>query len=406
MDMPHLVLGSDNESQWRGKVATKAPNQCISATPRYRCPLPTPGGLRSNPNQRPNSGHRSVQALPLEPASIASPAKVQPTELHSKKASDGYEFVDVPTTQTSDHRIPSSRAKTAAVGPIQTSRQYEFADVHVNNHRTPSSEAKIAATLSGQCEFAEHEYDNRMPSCEATVGPVNDQYEFADVPVPSSESKPASALDDQYEFADVPVPSSESKPASALDDQYEFADVPVPSSESKPAAALDDQYEFVYGLNQQMPLPGLDIYSSTENIGLAVATNNNNGYYNINIPDMDSHNSHGTLKVDGKDTKQYINVCTIDADGAEVPIHHGYSHLDLLDGDSNRHTCYSHINIAETSNNHRPRSRSRTPVTVTPTSTHQLVSELVSPGYFHLDTNKPESSRMAYSRNKTSATRA
>lgn len=190
--------------------------------------------------------------------------------------------------------------------------------------------------------------------------------------------------------------------------QYEIAEVQqiheenscgVPSTMDK-ATPLGDRYEFAQPNEQQTTSLEFDIYSSTENLALTgnnsnkASTETRKGYYDVCIPDLDSSESHQTsnktLEMNGYGTKSYINVHFTDTDSG---VHHGYSHLDLLDSDVNCNNSYSHIHLAETDSNHT-HSRSELNSNTSHSYSHinTMDRELVSSGYFHLDTNKPDTS--------------
>lgn len=198
----------------------------------------------------------------------------------------------------------------------------------------------------------------------------------------------------QYEFAEVTFEENGCGASSTAMDKAPL---------SYPKQKLSDRYEFAQP-DEEQTSPEFDIYSSTENLELAgnnkSSTETRKGYYNVSIQDFDSCDSHQTAdsqvdnKTMDKGTKLYINVGTDSRPDAEVRVHHGYSHLDvLLDSDVDCSNSYSHIHLAETDSNHT-HSRSELSSKTSHSYSHinTMDGKLVSSGYFHLDTNKPDTS--------------
>ena len=191
--------------------------------------------------------------------------------------------------------------------------------------------------------------------------------------------------------------------------QYEFMEVQqseenssgLSSDPKKKAQNLSDHYEFAQISERQVTPPEFDIYSSAENLPTAGNDGHNptsrKAYYNICAPDLetpDAQTDHNEAK---SNVKPYINVHLTDEDStydAGVKVHHGYSHLELLDSGVDCRNSYSHIHLgAETDSNHT-HSHSELNSNASHSYSHinTMEGELVSSGYLHLDTNSPMAS--------------
>lgn len=321
---------------------------------------------------------------------------------------DHYEYAEVPQTGCSvttgrEHtksksewgghccrEVPASRERSAAVVGcsdtqcldtqclVQWGRQ--FPEQHVSTtsrHKSPFTPPKEMGNWADIGQGQE-------TLLECAVPPAIDK----------SQATAVCSNDGRYEFAEVSVPLQSGESVSLSMDN---------EATGCPKQTLSSRYEFAQPPDQQT---SLDIYSSTENLALAgslsteidIHTEAERGHYNVHTPaNLDPCDDHQIPNIctamDCNDTKSYVNVDTYSRHSAEVRVHHGYSQLDLLDADIDCTNSYSHIKIAETeSNRTHSRSEFRNDTSHCYSHINTTGGELISPGYFHLDTDKPETS--------------